>query len=140
MSEEKIPVQDTYDFTKNIEDISLSTTYIFGLEQLMVYFLMKKDNPAGISAMFDKFNKYVDGKLDTEKDPFTEEEAHLYTIFSLQQLLKAKAYEQGLNIKVNATIDQSLITELLKATEANDYDKFNEINKKMQDQLNDQLS
>lgn len=140
MSEEKIPVQDTYDFTKNIEDISLSTTYIFGLEQLMVYFLMKKDNPAGISVMFDKFNKYVDGKLDTEKDPFTEEEAHLYTIFSLQQLLKAKAYEQGLNIKVNATIDQSLITELLKATEANDYDKFNEINKKMQDQLNDQLS
>ena len=140
MSEEKIPVQDTYDFTKNIEDISLSTTYIFGLEQLMVYFLMKKDDPSGISVMFDKFNKYVDGKLDTEKDPFTEEEAHLYTIFSLQQLLKAKAYEQGLNIKVNATIDQSLITELLKATEANDYDKFNEINKKMQDQLNDQLS
>ena len=118
MSEEKIPVQDTYDFTKNIEDISLSTTYIFGLEQLMVYFLMKKDDPSGISVMFDKFNKYVDGKLDTEKDPFTEEEAHLYTIFSLQQLLKAKAYEQGLNIKVNATIDQSLITELLKATEA----------------------
>jgi len=140
MSEEKIPVQDTYDFTKNIEDISLSTTYIFGLEQLMVYFLMKKDDPSGISVMFDKFNKYVDGKLDTEKDPFTEEEAHLYTIFSLQQLLKAKAYEQGLNIKVNATIDQSLITELLKATEANDYDKFNEINKKMQDQLNEQLS
>ena len=140
MSEEKIPVQDTYDFTKNIEDISLSTTYIFGLEQLMVYFLMKKDDPSGISIMFDKFSKYVDGKLDTEKDPFTEEEAHLYTIFSLQQLLKAKAYEQGLNIKVNATIDQSLITELLQATEANDYDKFNEINKKMQDQLNDQLS
>ena len=140
MSEEKVPVQDTYDFSKNIENISLSTTYIYGLEQLMVYFLMRKEDPSTIKSMFDKFNKYVEGNLDVEKDPFTEEEAHLYTIFSLQQLLKAKAYEQKLNVKVNATIDQSLINELLAATADNDYDKFNEINKKMQDQLNEQLS
>lgn len=140
MSEEKIPVQDTYDFSKNIENISLSTTYIYGLEQLMVYFLMRMEDSSTIKPTFDKFNLYIEGKLDLEKDPFSEEEAHLYTIFSLQQLLKIKAYEQGLNIKVDATIDQSLITELLQATADGDFDKFKDINKKMQDQLNDQLS
>ena len=51
MSEDKIKVQDTYDFSKNIENISLSTTYIAGLESLMMYFVQKMENPAVLTGL-----------------------------------------------------------------------------------------
>jgi hypothetical protein len=140
MSEDKISVQDTYDFSKNIENISLSTTYIYGLEQLMIYFMEKMENPANIKPYFKKFESYIKGELDVESNPWTEEESQLYTIFSLQQLLKAKAYEQGLNVKVNATIDNALVQDLMQALSDGKYDEVGEINKKMQDQINKQLS
>jgi len=140
MSENKISVQDTYDFSKNIENISLSTTYIYGLEQLMIYFMEKMENPQNIKPYFKKFESYIQGELDVESNPWTEEESQLYTIFSLQQLLKAKAYEQGLNVKVNATVDNALVEDLMQALNDGKYDKVGEINKKMQDQINEQLS
>ena len=140
MSEDKIKVQDTYDFTKNIENVSLSTTYIAGLESLMLFFIEKMEDPSILTSYFKKFQEYIDGTLDMEKDPFTEEEAQLYTIFSLQQLLKAKAYEQGLNIKLDATIDQDLVESLMKAINNNELDKAKEINIKMNEQVNQQLS
>ncbi len=140
MSEDKISVQDTYDFSKNIENISLSTTYIYGLEQLMIYFMEKMENPQNIKPYFKKFESYIQGELDVESNPWTEEESQLYTIFSLQQLLKAKAYEQGLNVKVNATVDNALVEDLMQALNDGKYDKVGEINKKMQDQINEQLS
>lgn len=140
MSEDKIKVQDTYDFSKNIENISLSTTYIAGLESLMMYFVQKMENPAVLTGYFKKFEEYINGTLDLEKNPFTEEEAQLYTIFSLQQLLKANAYDQGLNVKVDATVDQSLVEDLMKAVSNNDFDKIKEINIKMDEQVNQQLS
>ena len=64
----------------------------------------------------------------------------MYTIFSLQQLLKANAYDQGLNVKVDATIDHSLVEDLMKAVSNNDFDKIKEINVKMDEQVNQQLS
>jgi len=137
---DKIPIQDTYDFSKSIENISLSTTYIYGLEQLLMYFILKMDDPSSLKSTFKKFEDYILGKIEIKKDTFSEEEAHLYTIFSLQQLLKAKAYEQGLNVKIEATIEESLIEDLLKAVANKEFDKIAEINKKMQDQLNNQLS
>jgi hypothetical protein len=140
MSEDKISVQDTYDFSKNIENISLSTTYIYGLEQLMIYFMEKMENPQNIKPYFKKFESYIQGELDVESNPWTEEESQLYTIFSLQQLLKAKAYEQGLNVKVKATVDNALVEDLMQALNDGKYDKVGEINKKMQDQINEQLS
>lgn len=135
-----VNVQDTYDFTKQIKDINLSTTYIYALEQLMMYMLMRSDNPGGALTTFKKFEAYISEELDIEKNPFNEEEAHLYTIFSLQQLLKAKAYDQGLNVKIDAAIDQTLIEELLTAANNADFDKFSELSKKMNDQVKDQLS
>ncbi len=140
MSEDKISVQDTYDFSKSIENISLSTTYIYGLEQVMIYFMEKMENPQNIKPYFKKFESYIQGELDVESNPWTEEESQLYTIFSLQQLLKAKAYEQGLNVKVNATVDNALVQDLMQALNDGKYDKVGEINKKMQDQINEQLS
>ena len=49
-------------------------------------------------------------------------------------------HEQGLNVKIEATIEESLIEDLLKAVANKEFDKIAEINKKMQDQLNNQLS
>lgn len=137
---DQINIQDTYDFSKDIKDISLSTTYIYALEQLLVYFMTRSDNPGGMLTTFKKFEAYIKDELNIEENPFTEEEAHLYTIFSLQQLLKAKAYDQGLNVKVNATIDQALVQELLEAAASGDFNKFSEINEKMNAQVQDQLS
>jgi hypothetical protein len=137
---DKIPIQDTYDFSKSIENISLSTTYIYGLEQLLMYLILKMDNPASLQSTFKKFEDFILGKIELKESTFSEEETHLYTIFSLQQLLKAKAYDQGLNVKINATIDQSLVKDLLEAVANKEFDKISDINKKMQDQLNNQLS
>lgn len=140
MSDKKIPLRDTFDFSKDIENISLSSTYILGLEQLMLFFITTLDSGLDVKAMFQKFEKYISGELKLEEEPFTTEEANLYTIFSLQQLLKAQAYKQGLEVKVNATVNESLIKELLEATTAGDIEKVNEINKKMIDHVNGQLS
>jgi len=135
-----VNVQDTYDFTKQIKDINLSTTYIFALEQLIIFMLTRSEDPGQSLTTFKKFEAYIAGELDLEKNPFSEEEAHLYTVFSLQQLFKAKAYEQGLNVKIDATIDQSLVEELLKAAASGDFDKFSEINAKMNEHVQNQLS
>jgi hypothetical protein len=140
MSEDKISVQDTYDFSKNITDISLSVAYIHGLEKLMTYFFMNMEDPSILKPMFEKFESYIKGELDIQKNPFSEEEANLYTIFSLQQLLKAKAYQQGLNIKVDATIDKKLIEELLQATVDGNKEKFTSVNNEMMNSINEQLS
>jgi hypothetical protein len=137
---DKIPIQDTYDFSKSIENISLSTTYIYGLEQLLMYLILKMDNPTSLQSTFKKFEDFILGKIELKEGTFSEEETHLYTIFSLQQLLKAKAYDQGLNVKINATIDQSLVKDLLEAVASKEFDKISDINKKMQEQLNNQLS
>lgn len=140
MSEDRIEIQDSYDFSKNIENISLSTTYIYGLEQLMMFFIERMEDPSVLTAYFKKFEDYITGKINLEENPFTEEEAHLYTIFSLQQLLKAKAYEQNLNIEVNATVDQAIVNELFTAVQDGKFDQLADINKRMQDQINEQLS
>lgn len=137
---EQIQINDTFDFTKDIKDITLNATYIFALEQLMMFYISNMENPADVKPIIQKFESYVKGEYDIQKNPFTEIESHLYTIFSLQQLLRAKAYEQGLNIKVNATLEKDLIEELLKATLENDNEKVKEIHIKMQKQIESQLS
>ena len=140
MSDNKIPLRDTFDFSKDIENLSLSSTYILGLEQLMLYFITTLDSSLDVKAMFEKFQNYISGELKLEDSPFTTDEANLYTIFSLQQLLKAQAYKQGLEVKVDATVDESLVKELLEATTAGDMEKVNEINQRMVDHVNSQLS
>ena len=140
MSDNKIPLRDTFDFSKDIENLSLSSTYILGLEQLMLYFITTLDSSIDVKAMFEKFQNYISGELKLEDSPFNTDEANLYTIFSLQQLLKAHAYKQGLEVKVEATVDESLVKELLEATTAGDMEKVNEINQRMVDHVNSQLS
>jgi len=140
MSEERIPLDDTFDFSKNITNISVSTNYILGLQQLMLYLIESLPNPASVKQIFEKFELYIEGKYDIEKTPFSNEEMHLYTIYSLYSLFKGRAYEQGLNVKVNATLNQKDVEEILEAAIKGDTDKIKELNEKMQKDLESQLS
>ena len=82
---------------------------------------------------------YVEGKLDISSDPFTEHESNLYTIFSLSQYLKAKAYEQGLNVELNATVKREDIVNVMDAVLKGDISKVQELNNKMQEDIKNQL-
>jgi hypothetical protein len=139
MSDDTINVRDGFDPTKLIENLSLSTTYITGLEQLLVKYVIELENPADSKRIFKKFDDYVNGKLDLDKDPFTEHESNLYTIFSLSQYLKAKAYEQGLNVEVNATVKKEDIVNVMDAVLKGDYEKVKNLNNKMQEDIQNQL-
>ena len=138
MEEEKLPVKDVIDHTKEITGINLSASYVHALEQLLMYFIMKLDNPADSKPMFQKFERYVSSEGLDFKEIFSEEEIHMYTIFSLQQLFRAKAYEQGHNIKIDATINKSDIEALLKATIEGNFDEVKNINQKMSESLAEQ--
>tara|TARA_R110001632_G_scaffold20711_7_gene61679 strand:+ start:5063 stop:5488 length:426 start_codon:yes stop_codon:yes gene_type:complete len=139
MSEDTINVRDGFDPTKLIENLSLSTTYIGGLEQILIKYVVEMDNPADSKRIFKKFEDYVEGKLDISSDPFTEHESNLYTIFSLSQYLKAKAYEQGLNVELNATVKREDIVNVMDAVLKGDISKVQELNNKMQEDIKNQL-
>lgn len=128
---EKIKLQDSFDPKAIINDISISTTYIFALEELMIHYILNMENPQDVKTIYKKFEDYVTNKLDIDKDPFTRTERNLYTIYSLQQLFRAKAYEQGLNMKVKGTVSKDTLEELLKATIDGDMDKLKSLNEKM---------
>ena len=126
---ERVALHDTIDYTKMLTELSIGSSYIFALEQLMMYHIMRLDNPGESPLIFAKFEKYVLGEADLEADPWSEIEMHLFTIFSLQQMLKARAYQMGFNTKNEATLDQDLVDELMTATFKQDADKINEINR-----------
>jgi hypothetical protein len=63
----------------------------------------------------------------------------LYTIYSLHQLFKAHAYDQGLNVKVDATVSQKLIEDVLAAVKDSDFDKVKDLQAKMANEINGQL-
>ena len=139
MSDDTIKVRDGFDPSKVIENLSLSTTYISGLEQVLIKYIVEMDNPADSKRIFEKFESYIEGKLDLAKNPFTQDESNIYTIFSLVQYLKAKAYEQGHNVEVKATVKKEDIVNVMEAAMNGDMTKVSELNKKMQEDIANQL-
>ena len=75
-----------------------------------------------------------------KEEPFNESELRFYTLYSLIELFKAAAYEQGANVEVNATVSREDIDKLLKASIDGDTDTMKEINEKIQSEVNTQLS
>lgn len=142
MSEDKerVALHDSIDYTKMLTDLTIGTSYIFALEQLMMYHIIRLDNPGDSPLIFAKFEKYIKGEIDLAKDPWSEIEMHLFTIFSLQQMLKARAHQMGFNIKNTATLDQGLVDELMTATFKQDADKIKEINVKIEESIKEQQS
>lgn len=98
----------TFDLTKNVKDLEINTGFILGLDDVILYFISNVlDDPSSIATIFGKFKKMLAGEYD-EKNPieFTHKERMLYTIFSIHQLLKAKAIEQNLQIELESKVTQ----------------------------------
>ena len=137
---ERVALHDSIDYTKMLTELSVGSSYIFALEQLMMYHIIRLDNPGDSPLIFAKFEKYIKGEVDLEKDPWSEIEMHLFTIFSLQQMLKARAHQMGFNTKNTATLDPDLVDELTTATLLNNVDKVAELNKKIEESIKEQQS
>lgn len=120
MSEEKtLQTFDTYDFNDIIKDISVSTAYIPGIQRILTDMLLNfSGGAAKLPEMFKKFeqniNKNEDEKINLD---LTKEEADIYTLFSLLQLLKYLANEQGLAKKTETTATVEELKELASMME-----------------------
>jgi hypothetical protein len=131
MSEEKtLQTVDTYDFNDTIKGIELSTAYIPGLQRILTDKLLNfSEGGAKLPDMFKKFEQSID-KNEEEKVnlQLTVEEADIYTLFSLTQLLKYLANEQGLAKKTETTATVEELKELMSMME-----KQEDITEKLKD-------
>jgi hypothetical protein len=120
MSEEKkLQTVDTYDFNDTIKGIEVSTAYIAGLQRILTDKLLNfSEGSAKLPDLFKKFEQNI-GKSEEEITPLelNVEEADIYTLFSLTQLLKYLANEQGLAKKTETTATVEELKELMSMME-----------------------
>ena len=136
MSEEKtLQTFDTYDFNDTIKGIEVSTAYIPGLQRILTDKLLNfSEGTAKLPDMFKKFEQNID-KTEEEKVNLglNLEEADIYTLFSLTQLLKYLANEQGLAKKTETTATIEELKELMTMMEKQEdlTDKLKELQDKI---------
>jgi hypothetical protein len=137
MADDKLHSQITYDFSKTITGIEINPAYIHGLQRITNDMIINSDRGADMPAIFNKFNKVVeqhelpeDEKTNIELDAY---ESDIYTLFSLIQLLKYKAKEQGLEIETETTVTKAELADLAKMVEKGEdvAATLKEINSKM---------
>ncbi len=118
----------TFDLTKNIKDLEINTGFILGLDDVVLYFIANViDDPSTIGKTFAKFKELLSNGFDENKPlEFNHKERMLYTIFSIQQLLKAKAIEQNLHIELESKITQDDIKNYMMNVMSSEDDKANE--------------
>jgi hypothetical protein len=120
MSEEKkLQTVDTYDFNDTIKGIEVSTAYIPGLQRILTDKLLNfSEGSAKLPDLFKKFEQNI-GKSEEEITPLelNVEEADIYTLFSLTQLFKYLANEQGLAKKTETTATVEELKELMSMME-----------------------
>jgi|TARA_R110000787_G_scaffold7563_1_gene25656 hypothetical protein len=137
MSEEKrLQTVFTYDHSKSITGIELSTAYITGLQRLCNQMIMDSDRISEMPQIFKKFELMLNIKDDQvlpEDIKFDGFESDLYTLFSMLQYFRFKAREQNLEIatETDATMeDIASLTSMIENKE--DFaTKLKEINDKM---------
>lgn len=136
MSEQKtLQTVDTYDFSDTIKGIELSTAYIPGLQRILTDKLLNfSEGTAKLPDMFKKFEQNVDkNEKDRVNLQLNVEEADIYTLFSLTQLLKYLANEQGLAKKTETTATIEELKELMGMMERQEdlTDKLKELEDKI---------
>lgn len=106
-----------YDLTKNVKDLEINTGFIMGLNDILLYWMTNiLPDITKIPVILEKFKKIISAKDLSKIDvTLTPEERMLYTIYSLQLLLKSKAKEQNLEIEQEGEVTQEHLTEYLKA-------------------------
>lgn len=120
---DKLQTFHTYDFSKTIKDIEVSTVYITALQNIISKMIMADDKWDTVGEVFAKFEKIVEAAsnpdlTEEEKDAvpkLDEWEADLYTLFSILQQLKFKAKEQGLEIQTETTATKEEVAALGRA-------------------------
>tara|TARA_R110000782_G_scaffold180992_1_gene271433 strand:- start:383 stop:814 length:432 start_codon:yes stop_codon:yes gene_type:complete len=140
MSEEnkRLETFDTYDFTKIIKNIEVSTAYIPGLQRITSQLILDEtDRASDLPDIFKKFEDMVTLPIDDPKRKdlvFDRFESDLYTLYSLTQLFKYHAQEQNLNIKTKTTATQEDLNNLgdmlVKGQDITE--QLNDINSKME--------
>lgn len=135
MSEEKnLKTVDTYDLNDTIKGIEVSAAYIPGLQRILTDKLLNfSEGTAKLPDMFKKFEQNLEQNLNKdgeERTPLelTVEEADIYTLFSLTQMLKYLANEQGLAKKTETTASIEELKELMTMME-----KQEDITEKLKD-------
>tara|TARA_R110000796_G_C14209502_1_gene393027 strand:- start:56 stop:481 length:426 start_codon:yes stop_codon:yes gene_type:complete len=137
MSEEKkLQTVVTYDHSKAITGITISTAYIAGIQRILTGMILENEDPAKLPDMFKKFGVVMNLKENEEpkeKIDFTIEESNIYTLFSLIQLFRYLAKEQGLEIYTETEATTEDLSELadLVTKGADVSEKIKDINSKM---------
>ena len=132
---EKLKLNNTYDLTKNITGLEINTGFILGLDAILMHYITEIiEDPKTLPQTFQKFEDIITGKHDDENpvelDLF---ERHMYTLFAIQQLLKAKAHEQGLEVPLETQATKEDLQEYMDATLNNDLEKAAKKLKEIQD-------
>jgi hypothetical protein len=110
-----IKATNTYDLTKNIKDLEINTGFILGLNDVLMFYITSIVKDAStLSDTFKKFQKLISNDKP-EEVRLDAIEAQIYTVFALQQLLKAKAKEQNLEIPVDSKITKEDLTNYITA-------------------------
>ena len=137
MSEEnRLQTVVTYDHSKSITGITVSSAYIAGLQRILTGMMLENENPEKLPDMFKKFGVVMNLKENEEpkeKIDFTIEESNIYTLFSLIQLFRYLAKEQGLEIYTETEATTEDLSELadLVTKGADVSEKIKDINSKM---------
>jgi hypothetical protein len=136
MSEEKtLQTFDTYNFNDTIKDISVSTAYIPGLQRIITdMFLNYSEGVDKLPDLFKKFEQNL-GKNQEDKTSLdlTKEQADIYTLFSLLQLFKYNANQQGLAKKTETTATVEELKEIatMMSKQQDVTEKLKELQSKM---------
>ena len=114
---EYLKATHTYDLTKNIKDLEINTGFILGLDAILLFYIGNIiEDPSTLPQTFKKFEAIIKGEASDENPiDLSYVERQLYTLFALQQLLKAKAKEQNLEVPVESQVTAEQVSEYMKS-------------------------
>jgi hypothetical protein len=133
--ENNLQTFDTYNINDIIKDISVSTAYIQGLQRILTDMLLNfSAGTEKIPEMFKKFELAISDNPENKVDvTLNKEESDIYTLFSLLQLFKYNANEQGLAKKTEttATVEELKELAMMMHRQEDVTEKLKEIQEKM---------
>jgi len=108
---------DKFDPTATIKDIELSTVYITSLQNMITEMIYDETKIDTVGKTFIKFDEIKKASEEDDKDKIKtiqldNWERKVYTLFSLLQIFKFKAIDQGLNQRTETTATKNDIKEL----------------------------
>lgn len=117
-----------------IKNVEISTTYISGLQSILMTMMSFLEDKTTLPETLAKFKKLVEGNTEIQLSPA---ESQLYIVISLIQELKRKAIDQGLSSEVEISDDvnakiEEMSQQLLDLDESDD-DSVKEFTEKYKD-------